>query len=126
MSSSEKGKGLPKKGNVLHRQKQAVPEKKYAHSIAVALRAELGSTHGAVKVVMRWTGAGERTVKHWLAGTCGPSGSHLISLLGHSDQVLQTVLDGAGRSEALAPQQLLVLQGVLADTVAVIEKVLRR
>ena len=126
MSSSEKGKVLPKKGNVLPRQKQSAPEKKYACAIAVALRAELGGTHRAVKVVMKWTGAGERTVKHWLAGTCGPSGSHLISLLGHSDHVLQTILDRAGRSEALATQQLLLLRGILIDTLVVIEKIVRR
>ena len=35
----------------------------------------------ATKTLMRWTGAGERTAKAWLAGISGLSGGHLISLL---------------------------------------------
>ena len=51
----------------------------YAKSIAVALRGELGDTHRAIKTVMQWTGASERTIKNWFAGTRGPSGEHLCS-----------------------------------------------
>ena len=75
----------------------------YARAIAGALRSELGETHQAIKSVMRWTGAGERTAKNWLGGTCGPSGEHLISLIRHSDAVLEAVLRFCGR-EALNPQ----------------------
>jgi hypothetical protein len=41
-------------------------------AIAYALRNQLGTTHQATKIVMGWTGAGERTVKNWLAGISGP------------------------------------------------------
>jgi hypothetical protein len=61
------------------------------------LRHELGDTHQAVKTVMRWTGAGERTAKNWLAGTRGPTGEYLLSLVGHSNAVLEAFLRLAGR-----------------------------
>jgi hypothetical protein len=45
----------------------------YAAAVAHALTRQLGGTHQAVKTVMRWTGASERIVKNWFAGSCGPS-----------------------------------------------------
>lgn len=52
----------------------------YAAIISAALRSELDDSHRSIKTVMRWTGAKERTVKNWFAGTNGPRGEHLISL----------------------------------------------
>jgi hypothetical protein len=75
----------------------------YPRAISAALRGELGDTHQAIKTVMRWTGAGERTAKNWLGGTRGPTGGHLLSLLRHSDAVLNAVLRLSGR-EAVLPQ----------------------
>jgi len=66
-------------------------------AVSYALKSELGSTHQAVKIIMRWTGAGERTVKNWLAGISGPSGQHLVDLIRHSDGVLEVILILAGR-----------------------------
>jgi len=53
------------------------------------LCAALGDSHRAIKVTMRWTGAGERTVKNWFAGRNGPNGQHLVELLRRSDEVLR-------------------------------------
>src|SRR3954447_18983942 len=78
----------------------------YPRAIAAALRGELGDTHQAIKIVMRWTGAGERSAKNWLGGTRGPTGEHLLSLVRHSDSVLGAVLRLAGR-EAVLPQMSL-------------------
>src|SRR3981189_1752331 len=75
----------------------------YPRAIAAALRGELGDTHQAIKSVMRWTGAGERSAKNWLGGTRGPTGAHLLSLARHSDEVLNAVLRLSGR-EAVLPQ----------------------
>ncbi len=69
----------------------------YRAAMAMALHAELGQTHRAIKSAMRWTGASERTVKYWFAGERGPSGEHLISLLRHSDTVLCVLLALADR-----------------------------
>lgn len=69
----------------------------YHRMIAGALRAELAQARWAVKTVMQWTGASERTVKNWFQGKKGPSGLHLILLAAHSDTVLDGVLTMARR-----------------------------
>lgn len=53
----------------------------------------------ALKDVMRWTGASERTVKAWRGGISIPSGEHLIALVRRSDVVLSEVLRPSGRLE---------------------------
>ena len=60
----------------------------YAAVISAALHSELDNSHRSIKTVMRWTGAKERTVKNWFAGTNGPRGEHLICLARNSDAVL--------------------------------------
>lgn len=88
------GTVLPKMGAIVHL--EDVPAD-YRAAIAMALRAELGATHRAIKSAMRWTGASERTVKYWFAGERGPSGEHLVSLTRHSDTVLFVLLALADR-----------------------------
>ncbi|MGK7754955.1 hypothetical protein [Roseovarius sp. C03] len=72
---------------------------KYQMAIAAALKRELGGSHRAIKIVMRWTGVSERTAKNWLAGSHGPAGEHLVELMRNSNQVLAAVLSLAGRGE---------------------------
>lgn len=91
---------LPKKGRTLPNGTNIQNGAEYAAAIATALRTELGGSHQATKTVMKWTGASERTVKNWLAGTCGPSGYHLISIIRNSDYALRIVLQAAGRGRA--------------------------
>jgi len=88
------GTNVPNMGTVVHL--DGMPDD-YRRAIAMALRAELGGTHRAIKSVMRWTDASERTVKYWFAGERGPSGEHLISLARHSDAVMLVVLALADR-----------------------------
>ncbi len=80
--------------------------KQYATGLAKALRNELGDTHQATKTLMRWTNANERTVKNWLAGTCGPRGEHLVALVRHSDAVLAAFLMMANRQHAVTTNEL--------------------
>jgi hypothetical protein len=89
----------------------------YPAAIAYALRNQLGTTHQATKIVMGWTGAGERTVKNWLAGISGPSGQHLVSLIRHSDDVLEALLILAARQQIMAAQKLVDMRNKLAKTV---------
>jgi hypothetical protein len=105
---------LPKKGVVFPNGENLGA---YSRAVAYALKYELGSTHQAVKIVMGWTGAGERTVKNWLAGISGPSGQHIVELIRHSDSVLAVLLMLAGREEAIAMQALVDARNKLADTV---------
>lgn len=113
---------FPKKGNNFQNANQ--PKKTdltYSAVISASLRAELGGTHQAVKTLMRWTKANERTVKHWLAGTTGPRGEHLISLMRQSDAVLAAVLQMAGRNHVVASTALFQARTLLADTLAEID-----
>ena len=110
------GTSVPKMGTTVH---LAADQAAYRKAIADTLRCELGPTHQAIKTVMRWTGASERTAKYWLSGDRGPSGEHLIRLAQHSDAVLITTLTMAGRlSEKQplrcpsCPERLLVLQNL--------------
>jgi hypothetical protein len=98
---------LPKKGKRFpNRDGKGGTGLSYRKAIAAALRVEVGDTHQAIKSVMRWTGAGERSAKNWLGGTRGPTGEHLLSLVRNSDAVLDAVLRFAGR-ETLIPQMSL-------------------
>ncbi|WP_233352789.1 hypothetical protein [Maricaulis alexandrii] len=97
----------------------------YEQTIAMALRSELGTSHQAIKTLMSWTGASERSAKHWLSGTHGPSGRHLIALAKHSDAILIYILVAADRPAAAVSvrwaglrQQLLSLVQQLDEAIA--------
>lgn len=94
----------------------------YSETVAAALREVVGDTHQAVKIVMRWTGADERTIKNWFAGKNGPSGVHLIALFRHSDAVLNACLSLAGRERVVADRNLLELRERLRELLILIEQ----
>jgi hypothetical protein len=73
---------------------------------------------------MRWTGANERTVKNWLAGTSGPSGEHLIGLITHSDEVLDVLLRSANRMHSLAAQKLFKARNTLATALGQFDRLM--
>lgn len=110
-----------KKGNKLH-QPGNEADTSFSRAIAAALHVELGSTHQAVKITMRWTGASERTVKNWLAGTHGPSGENLIRLLRNSDEIFKAVLSLAGRKTTMSDASLLRLRDHLVAAINSLEK----
>jgi hypothetical protein len=93
----------------------------YQSAIAEALSIELGNSHRAVKTVMRWTGANERTVKNWFAGRRGPRGEHLLSLIRHSSAVLEAVLRLTGREQLIAGKMLLDVRSTLLEMLASID-----
>jgi hypothetical protein len=112
---------LPKKGIVFPNGENPGS---YPQAIAYALKCELGSTHQAVKIIRRWTGAGERTVKNWLAGISGPSGRHLVDLIRNSDDVLTVLLILAGRPQVAAAHRLIDLRNKLVETVEEVDAIL--
>ena len=115
---------LPKKGKRFpNRDGKGSAGLSYPRAIAAALRGELGDTHQAIKIVMRWTGAGERSAKNWVGGTRGPTGEHLLSLIRHSDEVLNAVLRLTGR-EAVLPQTSLRQRSGLVKIIENIDKLL--
>jgi hypothetical protein len=114
---------LPKKGKKLHpaRHRDGAGVD-FTELIACALRDELGSSHQAIKTVMRWTGASERTVKYWFAGTTGPSGEHLVALARNSDEILRVFLVAAERSPSLVTLKLVELRSTLLEALAAIDR----
>ena len=118
---------FPKKGNVFPNADGEVRlEVNYRQTIAAALRSELKGTHRAVKTTMRWTGASERTAKNWIAGSHGPSGEHLISLMRHSDEVLIGLFTLAGRDEAIVALRLVEMRDRLEETRQLIDALIDR
>src|SRR3546814_438701 len=95
---------------------------RYAAMIAQALRRELGSSHRATKTVMHWTGASERTAKHWLAGHHGPGGGYLIVLMRESEAVNEAVLTAAGRRDAVIAARMLAARSKMAEVMALVRQ----
>ncbi|MFA7587824.1 MAG: hypothetical protein WCY11_16795 [Novosphingobium sp.] len=97
---------LPKKGRMLPPwDGLARSAKDYAQLIADALRQEHGNTHRAVKTIMRWTGASERSVKNWLSGEFGPSGYFLMRLCVTSPAVRGLVMELLTEPDMVAPSR---------------------
>ena len=90
----------------------------YRSAISAALSRELGGSHRAVKTLMSWTDASDRTVKNWLSGTHGPSGENLVEILKHSDQAMFALAELTGREELKIVTDLNQLQSVLARLMA--------
>ena len=113
---------FPKTGKVFPNPAKRISPDDFAKSISIALREELGLSHVAAKTVMRWTGASERTAKNWLAGTCGPSGCHLVLLARESDVVMATLLVLAGRELNISALSLISLKAGLMYAVNAIDE----
>lgn len=97
----------------------------YPSTIAEILRAELGPTHQALKTLMRWTGANERTAKNWLSGANGPSGEHLLKLIRNSDRVFECVLALSDRKAVLSYSNLEEILGALQATAETLSNVIK-
>lgn len=123
MSVPPKGKSLPKMGKELPMSRRGKASA-YASEIAKALRDELGGSNRAIKTLMRWTDASERTAKCWLAGTSGPSGDHLIVLIGNSDAVMERVIALAGRRRRLERRHLETLRASMGNAIVAINAML--
>ena len=78
---------LPKKGIVFPNGENLGP---YPMAVAYALKSELGSTHQAVKIIMRWTGAGSGRSRIGSLGLVAPAVNLLVELIRNSDEVLMS------------------------------------
>jgi hypothetical protein len=110
---------FPKKGKVLPAQDGTAP---FAALVAVTLRQALGDKPSAIKVVARWTGAGERTVKNWFSGRSGPSGDHFLELVRHSPDVLDAFLIAAGKSDRIAASSVRAARLALVAALHTLDK----
>ena len=90
--------------------------------IAETLRDEFGDSGRAVKTVMAYTNAGERTVKNWFQGKNAPSGANLIELVRYSDEVLEAVLVMSGREDILMAKKLVDVRSTAVEIVEIIDQ----
>ena len=97
------------------------PQKRFADAVALALRREYGGTHAAIKTVVALTGANERAVKNWFDAKNGPSGEFLIALCAHSDEVLETFLLMAGRTQQVQAKKVVDATNKLREILMMLE-----
>jgi hypothetical protein len=118
---------LPKRGRIFRNGSgDNTPKVVYAKAIQDALRSELGRNSSANKVIQRWTGAGERTVKNWLNGQCGPRGEHLLLLACHSESVFETMLSLADRDRVVDDTNIHKICDEMTIAIRSVKKILRR
>jgi hypothetical protein len=72
-------------------------------------------------LIARLTETNEPTVRNWFEGKNGPSGENLVSLMRHSDAVLDIALLLSGRDRIAAGVALVPLREQLVAAVAVID-----
>ena len=120
MSFTLKGEELPKRGKELP---SIAARHEHALAIAAALREELAAG-ASIKTIMAWTGASERTVKGWLAGSCGPSGLHFEGLVRSSEAIYRRLMIRTGRSPVVSRKSLEVLRQEIRGGAGAIEAAL--
>jgi hypothetical protein len=98
------------------------PSESFAEAIAAALHREYDQRHAGVKTVVTLTGANERAVRNWFDAKNGPNGEFLIALCRHSDQVLDTVLVLAGRTEHVRARNLVGLTDKLREMLRLLDE----
>ena len=103
--------------------RMAVPgDRDFATVIAETLHRAFGNTHAAVKTVVAFTGAGERTVKNWFEAKNAPSGENLVGLARHSEEVLEVFLLMAGRGDVLSAKKLMDTRDKLVEMLEIIDQ----
>jgi hypothetical protein len=78
----------------------------------------------SIKTVMAWTGAGERTVKAWLADSNAPRAFQLECLIRSSEVVYERLMVRTGRKPVANCEGLEALKGELIGLVEAIENAL--
>lgn len=120
MSFRLKGEELPNRGKELP---STAARHEHARAIAAALREELAAG-ASIKTIMAWTGASERTVKGWLAGSSGPSSLHFEGLVRSSEAIYRRLMIRTGRSPVVSRKSLEVLRQEIMEVAVAIEAAL--
>lgn len=94
----------------------------FATVVAETLHEAFGGTRAAIKTVMAFTNAGERTVRNWFDGKNGPNGDNLVELVRHSDEVLEAFLLMAGREDVLSAKKLVDARDKLTEMLEIIDQ----
>ena len=121
MSFPEKGKFFPEEGGNGEHESDGV-NGDFVAAIRSALKRSLGNSRAGIKTVATWTGANDKTVKNWFQGKYGPSGKHLVDLIRHSDDVLETFLQMAGREDLMVAMKLATAEHAIAELLAAVRR----
>jgi len=106
----------------LHTKMGASGDYNIAMIIGETLHQTFGGTHAAIKTVMAFTGARERTVKNWFGGKNAPNGENLVKLARHSDEILEAFLLMAGRGDVLSAKKLVDARDKLVEMLEIINQ----
>lgn len=110
-----------KTGKFLHKSEGEAGEDAFAAMVATVLHGRFEERPASIKVVARWTGASERTVKNWFSGHCAPRGHFFRSLVLNCPEMLDAFLLSVGGGDRLAAAKLMEVQRVLREALALIE-----
>jgi len=92
-----------------------------SEALAMALKVEFGALASSIKTVARLTNSNERAVRNWFDGKNSPSADNLVVLMQHSDQILRTVLELAGRRDLVLAVGLSGLRAQLVGVLTAID-----
>lgn len=120
MSFSKEGKLFPNRSVGT---RTAKGEPTYAKVIAAALQQAIQNSNVSINTVACWTGANERTVKNWCNGRYGPSGTYLMALAKHSDEVMEAIIRQSGRDALLVSIHLDEIEQRLTSALKVLRGV---
>lgn len=98
------------------------PTERFADAISAALHREYGASHSAIKTVVGLVGANERAVKNWFGAKNAPSGESVVALCRQSDEVLNTILRLAGRTEHLRSKRIVDATDRLREILAALDE----
>lgn len=117
---------FPETGKKLRNQFAPLDGPKLVELVGAALRSELGESRRATKTVMAWTGVCDRAARHWINGSGGVSGVHLIQLARQSDEVWRMILQLSTRSEAALGFDIHAVEVALSRALGTIEALKRQ
>jgi hypothetical protein len=122
MSPTEKDRKIRSKNGNLFPGTLGLDPASFTTQIAAALRRAYGGRHSAVKIVANAVGANERAVRNWFEAKNGPSGEHLVRLMWHSDEMMDSVLAMAGKREFAVAMQVAKARSVLSKALAELDR----
>ena len=94
----------------------------FAEMVSTVLRRSVEGRPSALKLVARWTGASERTVKNWFSGSCAPKGDHFRELVRHCPEMLEAFLISIDRQDHIVLTKLEQVEAALMDALATITR----
>ncbi|TZG25954.1 hypothetical protein [Sphingomonas montanisoli] len=105
---------LPKTGSKLPKSEKLLTDGQLSELVGRALRAELGTSGHAAKIVMRWTGVSDRCARAWIHGETPPRGANLIELARNSNEVAMLVLMLINRNDVILAADIHAAEVALA------------